>query len=205
MDSIIEVAKGQAIEWTRQYGYHAVVPSLLVDPAGVPWAWIFLLLLASEAGKNLFVLFAYGCAVLSVTDHALYWLGVWGEKSALPRLFRRFPVLQGHFENAENAVRQNVVWTIIFGRYLPFVGRWIGVGAGLARVPYAKFALCDAFGVGITVVGFGSLAYWLGRKTLNAPWFHQALLGAFIGGSLLTLLIVVWKARASKRLAQVAD
>ncbi len=50
MQDVLDVAKALTIQWTEDYGYHAVVPALLIDPAGVPWAWIFLMLLAAEAG-----------------------------------------------------------------------------------------------------------------------------------------------------------
>jgi len=198
MEAAIEAAKQHAIEWTRDYGYHAVVPALLADPAGVPWAWIFLMLLAAEAGRSLWLLFAYGIVVISLADHALYWLGRAGHHSLLPRLVKRWPKLQESFDGAEQAVRRNVACAVIFGRYLPFVGRWVGIGAGLARVPYARFALFDAVGAFVTVVGFGIAAHLVGEKTLNAPWFPQALLAAFVGGTIFTLAGVWLGARKRK-------
>jgi membrane protein DedA with SNARE-associated domain len=187
MEAAINMAKQQAVEWTQAYGYHAVVPALLADPAGVPWAWIFLLLLSAQAGKSLVLLFLYGTLVVSLADHALYWLGRAGHHTLLPRLTARWPKLQKSFHEAEKSVRCNAPCTVVFGRYLPLVGRWVGVGAGLARIPYAKFAFYDAIGAAITTVGFGLVAYWVGEKTLDAPWFPQALLVAFVGGTLLTL------------------
>jgi membrane-associated protein len=193
MDGAMQAAKAQALEWTQQYGYHAVVPALLADPAGVPWAWIFLLLLAGEAGKNVALLLGYGILVLCAWDHAGYWLGRLGAGSLVPRLKMRFPKLAAPFEQAECTVRQNLVSAVLFGRYLPLVGRWVGLGAGLAGVPYAKFALWDILGAALTSIGFGLAAHFLGRAILDAPWFPQAVLGAFVAGTLGTGAWLWWR------------
>src|SRR3712207_9588538 len=83
---ILNAAKEQALQWTHDYGYHAVVPALLVDPAGVPWAWIFLMLLAGEAGKSIPLMLIYGCAVMTLADHLFYWIGVRGGRPLVTRL-----------------------------------------------------------------------------------------------------------------------
>ena len=62
----------QVTSWIHAYGYHAVVPILVADPAGVPWAWIFLMMLAEEARLNSWLLLGYGFAVLTINDHLLY-------------------------------------------------------------------------------------------------------------------------------------
>ncbi len=52
IQGILKATSEQAQIWVAQYGFHAVVPTLLADPAGVPWAWIFLILFAGAAGLN---------------------------------------------------------------------------------------------------------------------------------------------------------
>lgn len=193
MEAAMQAARGKALEWTGEYGYHAVVPALLADPAGVPWAWIFLLLLAGEAGKNVPLLLGYGVLVLCAWDHAGYWLGCLGAKSLVPRLLCRFPRLKPCFEGAEQAVSRNVAASILFGRYVPVVGRWVGVGAGLAQVPYAHFAAWDLGGAALTSIGFGLGAHLVGHAVLDAPWFPQAVLGAFMLGTLATVAWLWWR------------
>jgi membrane-associated protein len=172
--------------WMQEWGYHAVVPSLLVDPAGVPWAWIFLMLLAEQARMNIALVLLYGFFVLMLSDHVLYWIGSLGSHKLLPRFYTRWPGLEEKVEHACHEVTKRGAFAIVFGRYIPFVGRWTGLGAGLAGVPYAKFALLDAIGAGISVFGFGILAHVVGRETMNHPLFHEVLLGLVVAASLAT-------------------
>lgn len=184
--------------WTQEYGYHAVVPTLVIDPAGVPWAWVFLMLIADEANLNVPFLLVYGFAVLTLVDHALYAIGFYGGRPLLNRLANRWPKVAGAMTASEQAMRGRGVWMVTFGRYLPVVGRWVGTGAALANVSYARFALYDALGVGLTVVGFGAAAHLIGREVIEYPWFPQAILGAYIASTVLTVVVTaygVWRSR----------
>lgn len=187
--------------WTQSYGYHAVVPTLVADPAGVPWAWIFLMLIAGEAKLNIPFMLAYGFAVLTLADHLLYAVGYYGGRPLLNRLGARWPKVADAMLASENAMRGKGIWMVAFGRYLPVVGRWVGTGAALANVSYMRFLLYDALGVGITVIGFGAAAHYIGREIIDFPWFPQAVLIAYIGSTVLTALVTcygVWRAKRSK-------
>lgn len=175
-------------EWMQQWGYHAVVPSLLVDPAGVPWAWIFLMLLADETHMNITLVLFYGFFVLMLSDHILYWVGSLGSHRILPFLYKRWPRLEEKVEKARGEVISRGAIAIIFGRYIPVVGRWTGLGAGMAEMPYVKFALFEAIGAAISVFGFGLLAHFIGRRMVDHPLFHEVLLGIIVAASLVTAL-----------------
>ncbi|MBV9863891.1 MAG: VTT domain-containing protein [Abitibacteriaceae bacterium] len=176
----------------QEYGYHAVVPALLADPGGVPWAWIFLMLLAEAADKSIALMLLYGFLLLTAVDHAFYWLGAKGGRPLMQRLQKRWPGLAGRIQGAEVAVRTKGSWAVLGGRFLPVVGRFVGLGAGLANVSPGQFILFDALGVGLTVIGFGLAAHLVGHHTINAPWFPQAVGGAFIGGIVFMLCLFGW-------------
>jgi membrane-associated protein len=188
-----EVLWSQILSWTQSYGYHAVVPTLLADPAGVPWAWIFLLLIAAEARLNIGLMLIYGFAVLTLWDHAMYWAGMRGGRPLMNKLSRRWPKLATSMQGAEKAMQGRGGWMITFGRYLPVVGRWVGVGAGLANVSYARFILFDAVGVALTTLAFGLAAHLVGRSTINEPWFPQAVTAAYIFTTIITALVTAWQ------------
>jgi len=192
-------AQKQALLWINEYGYHAVVPTLVIDPAGVPWAWIFLMLFAAGAGKNVPLMLAYGFLVLSLVDHALYWAGIKGGRPLVEKVGRRWPKVAHHMDDAEAALRGRGMWMITLGRYAPIVGRWVGMGAGLANVPFLRFALFDAMGVSLTVLGFGLAAHLVGRETINKPWFPQALVLIFIISTVVTALVTIWHIIAVRR------
>lgn len=205
MEAAMAAAREQALQWTAAYGYHAAVPALLADPAGVPWAWVFLLLLAGKAGKSVPLLLLYGVLIVCAADHALYWLGRLGRGGLVPRLCRRFPKMRKGLDEAEATVRENAAAAILLGRYLPLVGRWVGVGAGLACVPYARFAAWDLGGAILTSVGFGLAAHLAGHAILDAPWFPQAVLAAFAIGTGATLAVALWRRARRAKNAQEQD
>jgi membrane protein DedA with SNARE-associated domain len=188
----------QILGWTQSYGYHAVVPTLVLDPAGVPWAWIFLLLIAEEAHLNIATMLIYGFGVLTLMDHVFYALGYFGGRPLLEKLAPRWPRLARSMAASEDAMRGQAIWMVAVGRYVPVVGRWVGMGAGLSNVPYARFALFDALGVGLTTLGFGLAAHFIGREISDFPWFPQAVLGAYIFSTVATaalMLYAVWRTR----------
>ncbi len=200
MQEILDVARTQALQWLGAYGYGAVAPALLLDPGGVPWPWIFLMLLAEAAGKSAVLMIALGFVILTVFDHGLYFLGRFG-RPLLLTMENRFPKASPILQQSEAAVRQHGFLAITAGRFLPFLGRWVGLGSGLANVKWAQFALFNAIGVALTVAGFGILAHVVGRETIEKPWFPQALFWSFVGGTIFTLgglTIGVWRARRKK-------
>jgi membrane protein DedA with SNARE-associated domain len=195
VQDILKAASDQAEIWVGKYGFHAVIPTLLIDPAGVPWGWIFLILFAGAAGLNIWGMMFYGFVVLSLFDHAMYWVGLKGGRPLVNKIGGRFPKWAMALEKAELAMRGKGVWAVTFGRYVPIIGRWVGMGAGLANLPYATFALFDAIGVALTVVGFGLPTHLVGAEIKDKPWFPQAIALAFILGTVVTAIAIIWQAR----------
>jgi len=189
----VEQATQQALALIEAYGYHAVGPALLADPAGVPWMWICLMILASEVNKSLLVMLLYGFAVVTAFDHILYWFGIIGGRPLIERLGRRWPAISRAMQQAEAAVRGQGIWMITLGRYLPIVGRWVGMGAGLAGVPFLRFALFDAIGTALTVVGFGVVSFYVGLKIMDSPAFPYIIGGSVILGIVFSIVFVAWQ------------
>lgn len=187
-----------------QYGYHAVPFALLTDPAGIPWAWIFLMLLAEEAKKNIAVMLVYGFAVLMLFDHILYWLGALGGQKMVRKICVKKPDWAPIFEGARDNIHKRGAIAVIFGRYLPLVGRWMGVGAGLSAMNYAKFSLYDAIGCAISAFGFGLVAHFVGRKAIENPNFYPIVVGAMIVVTVVSAAGVAigwWKNRQANQAA----
>lgn len=199
MSSFIQPIWVEVLGWTNQYGYHAVIPSLLLDPAGVPWAWIALLLIAEKAQLNIPLILVYGFVVLLVNDIILYSLGYWGGRPLMSWLGRRFPKFAAILKNAERASAGRGILAVTFGRFLPFVGRWVGVGAGLANIPFARFVIFDIPGVAITVFGFGLVAHYAGRILITQTWFPTAVVCTFVAGFVLTIVAFFWNLIVTRR------
>ena len=194
-------AREQAIELLRDYGNWAVAPALLIDQTGIPWLWIFVMLFAEKAGRNIWLLMLLGMAVVTAFDHLLYWIGAWGGRPLVGKMGGRFPRVCTGIETAESAVRGRGVWALVVGRFLPFLGRWVGLAAGLVKMSYLRFTFYNAIGGAVTVIGFGLLAHFVGEKTVDAPWFPRALGLFFIGSMALFLVIGIagfWRSRRAQ-------
>lgn len=205
MPSSLQYLWDTILGWTEQYGYHAVVPVLVIDPAGMPWAWIFLMLIAGEAKLNIALMLAYGFSVLTIADHLFYALGYFGGRPLVTKLTQRWPRIADSVTASEEAMRGKGIWMVTFGRYLPVVGRWVGTGAALANVSYARFAIFDALGVGLTVIGFGAAAHFIGREIIGYAWFPKAVMAAYIFSTIATALLTAYGAwRIKQRKTQNA-
>lgn len=199
MSDFIQPIWLEVLGWTHQYGYHAVIPSLLLDPAGVPWAWIALLLIAEKARLNIPVILVYGFVVLLVNDIILYSLGYWGGRPLMNLLGRRSPKFAAILKSAEQASTGRGVLAVTFGRFLPFVGRWVGAGAGLANISFARFIIFDILGVAITVFGFGLLAHFAGKLLIAQTWFPAAVVCTFAAGIVGSIVAFVWNIILARR------
>ena len=175
-----------------QYGYHAVPFALLTDPAGIPWGWIFLMLLAEEGRKNVTLMLCYGFAVLMVFDHILYWMGALGGPKLVRKICAKKPDWSSNFAKTRDSIHRHGALAVIFGRYLPLVGRWMGLGAGLSGMNYVKFSIYDAIGAGISAFGFGLIAHFVGRKTIEHPSFYPIVVGSMVVITVLSVLGGVW-------------
>ena len=199
MNEFIQPIWGEVLGWTHQYGYHAVIPSLLLDPAGVPWAWIALLLIAEKARLNIPLILIYGFVVLLANDIILYSLGYWGGRPLMNWLGTRFPKFAGMLKKAEQASAGRGILAVTFGRFLPLVGRWVGAGAGLANISFVRFVIFDALGVVITVFGFGLLAHFAGKLLLEQSWFPAAIISTFAAGVVGSIVAFVWNLIVTRR------
>lgn len=205
IQNLLNDASAQAQAWVADYGFHAVIPALLADPAGVPWAWIFLILFAEAAKLDVWWMLMYGFLVLSLFDHLMYWIGLRGGRPLIDKIGQRFPKWAVALEKSEQAMScaegaRRGAWSIALGRYLPIVGRWVGAGAGLANVPFARFAFYDALGVGLTVIGFGLPTHLIGAQIMDEPWFPQAIAFTFIASTILTAFIIIWQAHRATQM-----
>jgi membrane-associated protein len=122
-----------------------------------------------------------------IFDHIIYWIGRLGGQKLVHRVCAKRPKWAQMFEQSREQIQKRGALAVIVGRYLPFIGRWMGLGAGLAGVPFTKFAIYDAIGAALSAFGFGLVAHFVGRKTIEHPYFYQVLVGCIAGATLLAV------------------
>ncbi len=191
----------QILDWLNSYGYGAALPAVLSDPAGIPWAWVFLMLLAQKAGKNVTVMLFLGFGTLWTCDLLLYLIGArWGTK-LIALLAEKRPSWKEVLDKAGAQMQKRGAFAVIIGRYLPLVGRWVGLGAGMAHVPPGRFALYSAIGAALSAFGFGIPAHLLGRQIVDNPLLMPLALGCCVVGmfgGLLVMAIHAWRSKNRK-------
>ncbi len=192
----------QIVDWLSRYGYGAALPAVLSDPAGIPWAWVFLMLLAKGAGKSVTVMLFLGFGALWAWDLGLYFVGAkWGT-NLLEWLSRTRPTWKKTLDGACDTIQKRGALAVIIGRYLPFVGRWVGLGAGISRVPVVSFLCYSAIGAALSAFGFGIPAHLLGRQIVGHPLLMPLALGCCLVGMLGGLVALGWSAWKKKRVAE---
>ncbi|MEM6427520.1 MAG: DedA family protein, partial [Cyanobacteria bacterium P01_D01_bin.128] len=88
---------------------------------------------------------------------------------------------------------QNADKAVLFGRFVALLRVFAGPLAGISRMPYPKFLLCNAIGAATWASAMVSLSYFLGRLvplTLLMKWVAQ-----FTGIALAvvaTWVLVTW-------------
>lgn len=189
----------QVSDWVARYGYSAVVPALLLDPGGIPWPWVCLMAVAGQTKLKVVWMLALGVALLTICDHAFYWLGAWGGKPLLKKIGARFPGVEDDIKKAESAMRRHDWWAVIFGRFLPLVGRFVGVGAALADISYWRFAFYDFLGTTLMVVAFGVAAHFVGRKALEDPRLQTVITVAIGAGIAFAVGAALWQILRMKK------
>ena len=191
----------QILGWLAHYGYGAAIPAVLSDPAGIPWAWVFLMLLAQEAGKNVALMLVIGFTSLWACDLALYFIGArWGTR-LVAWLETKRPNWKQTLDNARSQMQQRGALAIIVGRYLPLMGRWMGLAAGVAHVPPSQFLPSSAIGAALCAFGFGIPAHLLGRQIVGNPLLMPIALAVCVAGMLggaLFLAINAWRSKNRK-------
>ncbi|BCM90116.1 hypothetical protein IAD21_01967 [Abditibacteriota bacterium] len=188
----------QLLDWLARYGYGAALPAVLSDPAGIPWAWIFLMLLAQEAGKNVTIMLLLGFGTLWTCDLVLYFIGYrWGTK-LVAWLERKHPHWKETLDKARSQMQKRGALAVIIGRYLPLMGRWVGLGAGMAQVPPGKFVVYSGVGASLSAFGFGIPAHLLGREIVGNPLLMPLALGGCVVGMFGGVLFMAFSAWRSK-------
>ena len=203
----MQAMEAHIVDWLARYGYGAGALAVLSDATGIPWAWVFVMLLAGQAGKSVIGMLLVGFSTLFAWDVVLYFVGwKWGTR-LLEWLQTRKPKWRQTLETARCEVGKRGALAVIVGRYLPFIGRWVGMGAGMARVPPLRFALYSLLGCALSAFGFGIPAHLLGRQLIDNPLVKQWMLIACAFGILSGVLVLVWNAVRSRLKARksVAD
>jgi len=169
--------------WAQQavttFGYAAIFVLVAVEGLGIPLPGETALLVgAAFAGAGRFdIRLVIGLAALAATlgDTAGYLIGRrWG-RQLVDRWGPRIGLTANRVAVVDRFFQRFGVLAVFFGRYQALLRTYIGLFAGMARMPFATFVLVRTASCIVWALIFGLIAYYLGQQ-----WsLVESILGKF--------------------------
>jgi membrane protein DedA with SNARE-associated domain/membrane-associated phospholipid phosphatase len=154
--------------WVAHYGYFMVALFLLIEGAGVPvpgeTALVTAAALAGRGTLSIGGVIIAGCIGTIAGGHAGYWLGARGGTPFIARYGRWIRLTPPRLEKTHRFFEQHGAKTVMLGRFVAFLRSFVGIFAGISRMPLRVFATYNALGGSIWVVTFSVLGYVFGRN-----------------------------------------
>jgi membrane protein DedA with SNARE-associated domain/membrane-associated phospholipid phosphatase len=154
--------------WVAHYGYFMVALFLLIEGAGVPvpgeTALVTAAALAGRGTLSIGGVIIAGCIGTIAGGHAGYWLGARGGTPFIARYGPWIRLTPPRLEKTHRFFEQHGAKTVMLGRFVAFLRSFVGIFAGVSRMPLRVFATYNALGGSIWVVTFSVLGYVFGRN-----------------------------------------
>ena len=165
MDELIPLELVQDI--AREYGYWAIFFGILLENMGIPIPGETITLvggfLAGSDELNIWYVLGAATAGAILGDSGGYLLGYYGGWPLLVRIGKVLRVPESKLENVRDRFSQNADKAVLFGRFVALLRVFAGPLAGITKMPYLKFLLCNAIGAATWASATVSLTYFLGR------------------------------------------
>ena len=96
-------------------------------------------------------------------DSLGYWIGYYGGWPLLTRVGRLFRVPESQLLRVRERFAENAAQAVFLGRFIALLRIFAGPLAGIARMPYLKFLLCNVAGATVWATVMVSISYFVGR------------------------------------------
>ena len=154
-------------ELARQYGYWVVFLGIALENTGVPLPGETITLvggfLAGTGELNYWWVLACATGGAILGDNCGYWVGRWGGWRLMLRLGRFFNISETQLQSVREEFSRNAARAVFLGRFDALLRIFAGPLAGIARMPYWRFLLCNAGGAALWASVMVSLAFFVGR------------------------------------------
>ncbi len=165
MDELISLETMQDV--AREYGYWAIFCGILLENMGIPIPGETVTLvggfLAGSDELKVWYVLAAATAGAIIGDSGGYLLGYYGGWPLLLRIGKLLRVSEERLVAVRDRFSKNAGKAVLFGRFVALLRVFAGPLAGITRMPYPKFLLCNAIGAATWASVMVSLTYFLGR------------------------------------------
>lgn len=176
------------LQYVEQYGYIAVGVGTLADQSGLQ-AFVVAggVLAGVRENVALWGVVLAGAAGSFTSDALLLGIGRW-RANWLERIVRsdkgrmRLNVLR-------DGMRRYAFWLLAFGRFLPWIGRFVPAAAGLRKVPAAVVLAYSLVGSLISASFYAMLGYYA-AESIN--WLEEYSLFIWLGALIASFPVASW-------------
>lgn len=150
-----------------EYGYWTVFFGIMLENAGIPLPGETITLvagfLAGSGELDYWYVLASAIVGAVIGDNFGYWIGYFGGWTILTRLGRLFRLQEAQLIEVRDRFAENAAKAVFLGRFIALLRIFAGPLAGTAKMPYAKFLICNFAGAAVWASATVSLAYFVGR------------------------------------------
>jgi len=161
------ISLDQIQEIAHEYGYWAIFAGILIENTGIPIPGETITLVGGflAGSGELDYFWVLGTAILGAVlgDSFGYWIGYYGGWPLLTRVGRLFRVPESQLLRVRERFAENAAQAVFLGRFIALLRIFAGPLAGIARMPYLKFLLCNVAGATVWATVMVSLSYFVGR------------------------------------------
>lgn len=200
LSGLLELAKGHF----TSHGYWTLAITLLLENSGIPVPGETILLFASFLSHehkelSLGLIIVVGTVACTAGDNIGYWIGYRGGRPFLDRHQSFFCVSESVLQSGEKLFRNYGAVAILFVRFVVGLRVIAGPLAGVLRMPWRKFALCNFIGAALWVSTVSGAGYFLGHHWDHVVQMVTRINGAVIGILALLVIYLVWRNHRSRK------
>lgn len=179
-------------EIAHQYGYWAVFLGIALENAGIPLPGETITLvggfLAGSGELDYWFVLGWAIAGAILGDNCGYWIGRWRGWPFLLAIGKLFRVQEAKLTEVKSQFSRNAAKAVFLGRFVALLRIFAGPLAGIARMPYWKFLLCNAAGAATWASVMVSLSFFVGQVV---P-LEQLVSGVAKFAIIALILVVGW-------------
>ena len=186
-------------EIARIYGYWTVFIGIALENMGIPLPGETIVIvggfLAGSGELNYWFVLISAIAGAVLGDNFGYWVGRFGGWQVLVQIGSIFGIQEQQLEQAKDRYSRNAAQAVFWGRFVTILRIFAGPLAGITRMPYKQFLLCNFGGAAVWSTTIVTLAYFLGKVvTLEeiVSWVTQFGIGALL---VVIIGFVAWEYR----------
>ena len=182
----------------EKYGYFAVFLLAFIDHTGTPGGLLLSIGVSTAGYLDIYLIFLISFLAGIVGDIVFYLIGRYGGKKILNRLTKDRESVCEKVDNASALFNKHRSSVVLWGRFPPFIGKYVMVLAGTLSFPFYQFVILSAFGGLIMVALYGIPYYFLGNELNHL--FESKTLALYLTIAILFLqLLVSWIWTVMKR------